>query len=64
MNAVSKSPSPVLAGANQATGQITESDAELSEILKEVSPVALALSAVHIGIASLILSTSCTSDIE
>jgi 4-hydroxyacetophenone monooxygenase len=49
MNAVSKSPSPVLAGANQATRQITESDAELSEILKGVSPVVLALSAVHMS---------------
>src|ERR1700675_1403139 len=49
MDAVSKSPSPVLAGANQATRQITESDAELSEILKGVSPVALALSAVHMS---------------
>ena len=34
MNAASKSPSPVLAGANQATRQITESDAGLSEIAK------------------------------
>ena len=49
MNAVSESPSPVSAGANQATRQITESDAELSELLKGASPVVLALSAVHMS---------------
>jgi len=49
MNAVSKSPSPGSAGANQATRKITESDAELSEILQGVSPLVLALSAVHMS---------------
>jgi len=49
MNAVSEPLNPVLVGADQATQPIIESDAELSAILHDVSPVVLAMSAVHMS---------------